>query len=56
MWVEKDIMTIYTTMPKEEVAPLIATTIGVSLIKVGVITGVGFLIKWIVGKIKNKNK
>lgn len=34
MWVEKDVVTIYTTMPKEQVAPLIATTIAGSLIKV----------------------
>ena len=32
MWVENDIMTIYATMSKEQVAPLIATTIAVSLI------------------------
>ena len=54
MWIEKDIMTIYTTMPKEQVAPLIATTIAVSLIKVAVITGGILLIKWIISKIKNK--
>ena len=54
MWVEKDIMTIYTTMPKEQVAPLIATTIAVSLIKVAAITGGILLMKWIVCKFKNK--
>ena len=54
MWVEKDIMTIYTTMPKEQVAPLIATTIAVSLIKVVAIAGGILLIKWIIGKFKNK--
>lgn len=54
MWVEKDIMTIYTTMPKEQVAPLIATTIAVSLIKVAAITGGILLIKWIISKLKNK--
>lgn len=54
MWVEKDIMTIYTTMPKEQVAPLIVTTIVVSLIKVAVIAGGILLIKWIIGKFKNK--
>ena len=53
MWVEKDIMTIYTTMPKEQVAPLIATTIAVSLIKVTAIAGGIFLIKWIINKFKN---
>ena len=54
MWVKKDIMTIYTTMPKEQVAPLIATTIAVSLIKVATITGGILLIKWIISKFKNK--
>ena len=54
MWVEKDIMTIYTTMPKEQVAPLIATTIAVSLIKVAAITGGILLIKWIISKVKIK--
>ena len=54
MWVKKDIMTIYTTMPKEQVAPLIATTIAVSLIKVAAITGGILLIKWIISKFKNK--
>ena len=55
MWVEKDIMTIYTTMPKEQVAPLIATTIAASfLIKVAAITGGILLIKWIISKFKNK--
>ena len=54
MWVEKDIMTIYTTMPKEQVVPLIATTIAVSLIKVAAIAGGILLIKWIISKFKNK--
>ena len=54
MWVEKDIMTIYTTMPKEQVAPLIATTIAVSLIKVAAITGGILLIKWAISQCKNK--
>ena len=54
MWVEKDIMTIYTTMPKEQIAPLIATTILVSLIKVAAIAGGILLFKWIISKFKNK--
>lgn len=54
MWVEKDVATIYTTMPKEQVAPLVATTIAVSLIKVAAIAGVILLIKWIIGKVKNR--
>ena len=54
MWVEKDIMTIYTTMPKEQVVSLIVTTILVSLIKVAAIVGGILLIKWIISKIKKK--
>ncbi len=54
MWVEKDIMTIYTSMPREQVVPLIATTIAVSLIKVAVIAGGIMLIKSVISKVKNK--
>ena len=54
MWVKNDIITIYTTMPADQVIPLIATTIVVSLIKVAAITGGILLIRWIVRKIKNK--
>ena len=54
MWVEKDIITIYTTMPREQVGPLIVTTIAVSLIKVAAIAGGILLIKWIISKFKNK--
>ncbi len=52
MWVKKDIVTIYTTMPTEQVVPLVVTTIAVSLLKVAAIAGGVLLIKWIVGKIK----
>ncbi len=56
MWSKKDIAAIYSTMPKEQVFPLIATTIAVSVVKVVVIAAVVLLIKWIVCKIKNKNQ
>ncbi len=52
MWVEKDVVAIYSAMPAEQALPLIVTTIAVSLFKVGAIT-VGILfIKWIVAKFK----
>ena len=54
MWVKNDVVSIYATMPEEQVVPLIATTILVSLIKVAAIAGGVLLIKWIVGKIKKK--
>ena len=54
MWVKKDIVAIYTTMPEEQVVPMMITTIAVTLIKVAAITGGLLLIKWIVGKFRNK--
>ena len=52
MWLEKDIMTIYSSMPTEDALPLIVTTVVVSLVKVGVFTVGILLLKWIVGKFK----
>ncbi len=54
MWIKKDIAEIYATMPSEQIAPVIVITVAVSLLKVAVIAGAVLLIKWIVGKIKNK--
>ena len=52
MWVRKDIVAIYNTTSQEKIVPLILTTIAVSLLKVALIVGIVFLIKWIFGKIK----
>ena len=52
MWVEKDIIAIYSSMPAEQALPLAVTTVVVSLVKVGLMTVGIFLIKWIVGKFK----
>ena len=54
MWVKKDILTIYATMPKEQVLPLIATTVAVSLIKIAAIAGGILLLKWIINKVIKK--
>ena len=50
MWIKKDIVEIYSSMPQEQVLPLIFTTIAVSLIKVAAIAAGIILIKWIIGK------
>ena len=52
MWVEKDIIAIYSSMPAEDALPLAVTTVVVSLIKVGLMTVGILLIKWILGKFK----
>jgi len=54
MWVKKDIVSIYATMPQEEVIPLIVTTVVVSLVKVAVITVGIMLIKWGIRKVQKK--
>ena len=54
LWVKKDIVAIYTTMPREQIAPMIATTVAVSLLKVAALTGGILLVKWIVGKIMGR--
>ena len=50
MWVEKDIMAIYSSMPAEQALPLAVTTVAVSLFKVAMLTVGILLIKWIAGK------
>ena len=52
MWVKNDIITIYSTMPKEQVVPLIVTIIIVTLVKVCGIALAIFSIKFIISKIK----
>ena len=56
MWVKKDIVTIYSTMPKDHVFPMIVTTIAVTLAKVVLISALILLVRWIIGKIKNGKK
>ena len=52
MWVKKDIVDIYATMPKEEVLPLVVTTVAVTVFKVVIFAAVILLVKWFIGKIK----
>ena len=52
LWVKKDIVDIYATMPKEEVLPLVVTTVAVTVFKVVIFAAVILLVKWFIGKIK----
>ena len=57
LWANKDITEIYATVPEEQIFPMIATTVAVSLLKVIVISVAVFAVKWIIDKIKaKKNK
>lgn len=55
-WVEKDILEIYATMPKEQIFPMIVTTLAVTLLKVAGIAGGILLVKWLAGKISGMSK
>lgn len=50
MWVRKDILAIYGTMPKEDMLPVIATSVAVTLVKVAVIAIVILLLKKVLKK------
>ncbi len=50
----KDIIAIYTTMPREQIFPLIATTVGVSLLKVAVLAAGVFAVKWLIRKFSGR--
>ena len=52
MWVEKDIVAIYSAMPPEQALPMAVTTIVVSLLKVAILAGGILLVKWSLGKSK----
>ncbi len=54
MWVKKDILAIYTTAPKEQIVPILVTTIAVTFLKVILIAGAVMLVKLIFIKFKNK--
>ena len=56
LWLKKDIASIYSTMPKEQILPMIVTTVFVSLLKVMGIAAVLLFVKWLVGKMKNRKK
>ena len=52
LWTKKDIAAMVAAMPKEDVLPLIVTTVGVSLLKVAAIAGFVLLVKWLIQKRK----
>ena len=54
MWVKKDIAGTYAALPKEQMAPMVATTVMVLLAKVAAIAGGVLLVKWIAGKVLKK--
>ena len=54
LWASKDITEIYATASEEQIFPMVATTVAVSLLKVIVISVAVFVIKWIIDKVKTK--
>lgn len=54
LWVKKDVAAIYSTLPPEQLVPVLVTTVAVSLLKIAAMVGAAWLIKWIVGNIRKK--
>ena len=53
MWTTKNMTGIYATMPAEQLAPMLVTTVVVTLVKVlGFTAGILF-IKWLASKFKH---
>jgi hypothetical protein len=50
MWAKKDIAAAYSTLPPEQLLPVLVTTIGVTLVKIGAMAGGILLLRWIIGK------
>ena len=50
MWSAKDVAGQYAGMPREELLPLLATNIAVTLVKVVGIAAVVWLVRWLVAK------
>ena len=48
LWIRKDVVTIYATLPKEQILPVLITTILVSLAKVALLTGVVLFARWLI--------
>ena len=53
-WIDKDILAVYGIMPKEQMIPMVATIIAVTLVKVAAITLGILLIKWIIKRFINR--
>ena len=54
IWVTKDIEAVYDSLPIEQLVPMLATSVVVTIAKVAAISGVFFLAKWLVKKFSKK--
>ena len=56
MWITKDLISVYKTAPKENIMPMIVTTVAVSVLKMAGIVLAVFFVRWLIGKIKSNKK
>lgn len=54
LWVKKDVGATIAGLPREQVLPMLATSIAVTLFKVALIAAAVFLVKWLMGKFSKK--
>ena len=51
LWVRKDLLAVCSSIPKEELLPVLASSVAVTLMKATLLVGVICLFRWIGGKI-----
>ena len=51
MWIKKDLLPVYHTLPKDEVLPVLASSVAVTLSKAALLVGVITLFKRLGGKL-----
>ena len=55
MWVEKDIASTYTALPKEQLLPMVVTNVAVTMLKVLVFAGIVWAVRRI-GRLLTQKK
>ena len=54
MWVNKDVLGLWSNISSEDLLPLLLTNGAVMLIKIAVLAGIIYLVKKLFGKIRKK--
>ena len=55
MWVKKDIVSAFEAFSPDQILPVVATTVVVTLVKVAILAGAILFIKWLIKKIKSRH-
>lgn len=54
MWVRKDVAGVWSTLPREDLLPVVLTSVAVSVLKIAAIAAAVFLARWLISKFSKK--